>query len=161
MSNSHKHLTPLNGVMRALLFLQCEQYSTVAQQRNPNIHVHYIAKAEIEALEKKLSDLWKEVITILGTHKYHFFMTSGESKMKVSETSTSTEYTIVKIRKSEDNQESDNNSGDEVDEHSGDEVDEHSGDEVDEHSGDEVDEHSRDEIEGETNQNSEVLQVGE
>ena len=32
-----------------------EQYSTVAQQRNPNIHVHYIAKAEIEALGKKLS----------------------------------------------------------------------------------------------------------
>ncbi len=26
-----------------------EQYYSVAQQRNPNIHVHYIGKAELEA----------------------------------------------------------------------------------------------------------------
>ena len=53
-----------------------EQYSIVAQQRNRNIHVHFISKTEIEAIDDKLTTVWEGVVTISGTHKYHFFETS-------------------------------------------------------------------------------------
>ena len=65
-----------------------EQYSIVAQC-NRNIHVHYISKTEIDAIDDKLTTLWEGVLTISRTHKYHFFKTSREENMKVAETSKS------------------------------------------------------------------------
>ena len=65
-------------------------------------------------------------------------MTSGENKMKVSDTSTSTEYTIVKIRESPELDENDNPESVEKDTH-------------------EVESGVN---EGETNPNSLILQVG-
>ena len=43
-----------------------------------SIHMHFISKTEIEATDDKLTTLWEGVVTISGTHKYHFFETSGE-----------------------------------------------------------------------------------
>ena len=37
-----------------------------------------------------------------GTHKYHFFETSGEENMKVAETSKSGEFIVVIVRENEE-----------------------------------------------------------
>ena len=64
--------------------------------------MHFISKTEIEAIDDKLTTLWEEVVTIPGTHKYHFFETSGEENTKVAETSKSGEFIVVIVRENEE-----------------------------------------------------------
>ncbi len=88
-----------------------EQYAVVAQERNQNIHVHYISKADIEALETQLNEQWENVIPVPKTHQLHCFIPNGEETLKVSEISDSKEFTVVRIRKRSTSSESSDEAG--------------------------------------------------
>ena len=76
-----------------------EQYAKVAEERNPNIHVHFIPKTYIEQLESFLEAKWENVLTVPKTHQRHYFAADGSDIMMVADTSDSTEFTVVRIRK--------------------------------------------------------------
>ena len=79
-----------------------DQYAKVAEERNPNIHVHFIPKADIETLEPQLNVMWEDVVAVPKTHQMHCFIPSGRNRVMVADTSDSTEFTIVPIRKASD-----------------------------------------------------------
>ena len=67
----------------------------VAQERNKNIHVHYIiAKAQIDSFGAQLNEQWANVITESKTHKLHCFIPNGEEPLRVSEISDSKDFTV-------------------------------------------------------------------
>ena len=54
-------------------------------------------KAEIDAVIPKLEALWEGVVT--GTHQLHCFTANGHTHMKVAETSDSTTFKSVRLRR--------------------------------------------------------------
>ena len=77
-----------------------KEYASVAKERNPSIHVHYIAKEDIAILKQRLDDHWEGVLPVPQTHKRHCFIPKGRDKVLVADTSDSMEFTMVSIRKS-------------------------------------------------------------
>ena len=75
-----------------------EEYAKVAVSCNPNIHIKFISKTDIQANEQYLSAKWHDVIPIPRTHQLHCFIPSGKYRMKVAETSDSKEFTLQYIR---------------------------------------------------------------
>ena len=72
-----------------------EEYAKVAVSCNPNIHINFISKTDIQANEQYLSAKWHD---IPRTHQLHCFIPSGKYRMKVAETSDSKEFTLQYIR---------------------------------------------------------------
>ena len=75
-----------------------EEYAKVAVSCNPNIHIKFISKTDIQANEQYLSAKWHDVIPIPRTHQLHCFIPSGKHRMKLAETSDSKEFTLQYIR---------------------------------------------------------------
>lgn len=95
-----------------------EQYAVVAAERSPNIHVHFISKADIQELEPFLDARWKNVVAVPRTRQMHCFIANGSDKVMVADTSDSTKFTTVPIRKVDDsdsNEESEDESDNESD----------------------------------------------
>ena len=94
-----------------------EEYTAIARQRCPSIHISYIKREQIEFLKPFLEQKWSDVAAVPRTHQTHCFKTSGKVKLMVAEIPTSTAFRIVRIRKaSSDNEdessiESDESSG--------------------------------------------------
>ena len=77
-----------------------QQYSDVARERCPQIHVHYISKEDIDRHQDFLNKKWENTVTIPGTHKIHFIRpASDKHKVVIAETSDDKELKIVRIRK--------------------------------------------------------------
>ena len=76
-----------------------EQYAVVATECSPNIHVHFISKTDIQAVQPFLEARWKDVVAVPRTRQMHCFIANGSNKMMVADTSDSTQFTTVCIRK--------------------------------------------------------------
>ena len=76
-----------------------EQYSEVATQRCPNVHIKYIPKEQIDSLRGFLDKKWENVVTVPGTHQIHFVQSYGPNSVKVADTSCATEIRIAQIRR--------------------------------------------------------------
>ena len=53
------------------------------------------------ALQLFLDEKWKDVVTVPMTHQTHCIKTNGNRKLLVADTSDSTQFRIVHIRKKE------------------------------------------------------------
>ena len=80
-----------------------EQYAVVAAERCPNIHLHFISKTDIQELEPFLDARWKNVVAVPRTRQMHCFITDGRDSLMVADTSDSTKFTMVRIRKDDSN----------------------------------------------------------
>ena len=76
-----------------------EEYAKIAEQRNPEIHVQFIAKEDIDQIMPQLDAKWEGVLAVPKTHKMYFIIPNGNGMVMVSDTSDSKEYTIVPLRK--------------------------------------------------------------
>ena len=75
-----------------------KEYSMVAKEQNPSIHIQYITKEEI-ALQKTFLDAhWDGVLPVPKTHQRHCYIPKGKDKVMVADTSDATEFTTVAIR---------------------------------------------------------------
>ena len=79
-----------------------EQYAVVAAECCPNIHVHFISKSDIQEVQPFLEARWKNVVAVPRTRQMHCFTASGSDKLMVADTSDSTQFTTVRIRKVND-----------------------------------------------------------
>ena len=76
-----------------------EEYAKIAEQRNPKIHLQFIAKGDIDPIKPQLDAKWEGVLAVPKTHKMHCIILKGKGMVMVSDTSKSKEYTIVPLRK--------------------------------------------------------------
>ena len=76
-----------------------EEYAKIAEQRNPKIHVQFVAKGYIDQIKPQLDAKWEDVLAVPKTHKMHCTISKGKGMVMVSDTSDSKEYTIVPLRK--------------------------------------------------------------
>ena len=76
-----------------------EEYAKIAEQRNPKIHVEFIAKGDIDQIKPQLDAKWEGVLAVPKTHKMHCIIPKGKGMVMVSDTSDSKEHTIVPLRK--------------------------------------------------------------
>ena len=88
-----------------------KEYAVIAKERNPNIHVNFIAKEEITILKQRLDEHWEGVLAVPKTHQKHCFILKGSDKVMVADTS---EFIVVSIRKSDDS--SDSEAGEQAEE---------------------------------------------
>ena len=78
-----------------------EEYAKIAEQRNPKIHLQFIAEGDIDQIKPQLDAKWEDVLAVPKTHKMHCIILKGKGMVMVSDTSDSKEYTIVSLRKPE------------------------------------------------------------
>ena len=78
-----------------------KEYATVAKERNPKIHIEYVAQAEIIDKKPSLDANWLNVCTVPGTQQLHCIVPCGRDKLLVAETSDADSFTVVSIRKAE------------------------------------------------------------
>lgn len=57
-----------------------EQYAKIAGDRNPNIHVQFVAKSKVDEVKLFLDARWEGVRAVPQTHKMHCFIAKGEIK---------------------------------------------------------------------------------
>ena len=92
-----------------------KEFADVAQLRCPNIHVSFIPTEQIKSFESFLDEKWKDVVGVPMTHQTHCIQTSGKQKLMVADTSDSTQFRTVRVRKEEqsDNEEESDDISDE------------------------------------------------
>ena len=84
-----------------------EQYTKVAGDRNPNVHVQFIATSKVDDVKLFLDARWEGVRAVPQTHKMHCFIPKGREKLMVADTSDAKEFKMVTIRKSDSEDKSD------------------------------------------------------
>ena len=58
-----------------------EQYAKVAGDRNPNIHVQFIAKSKVDEVKLFWDARWEGVRAVPQMHKMHCFIAKGREKL--------------------------------------------------------------------------------
>ena len=48
-----------------------EEYAKITEQRNPKIHLQFIAKRDINQIKPQLDAKWEGVLAVPKTHKMH------------------------------------------------------------------------------------------
>jgi hypothetical protein len=70
-----------------------EEYSKVAAERNPTVHVAFIRKEDISELQPSLTEKWSSVQGIPKTQRLHCFKPVNSLQIAVAEFSTSEFHT--------------------------------------------------------------------
>ena len=66
-----------------------EEYAKIAEQRNPKIHMEFIAKGDIDPIKPQLDAKWEDVLAVPKAHKMHCIIPKGKGMVMVSDTSDS------------------------------------------------------------------------
>jgi hypothetical protein len=77
-----------------------EEYSKIAADRNPAVHVAFIPKTDVAELQTRLAEKWSSVLAIPRTQRLHCFKPVNHQQIEVAEFSTS-DFRIHNIRRLE------------------------------------------------------------